>query len=298
MSATVVQDSLQGKGVFRVPLISTANKFIRKMRGGSQAILVQGDDGEYVVVKMLGSPQGANILANEFIGSAVAFAAGLPVVPGGFVYLSNDFIDKNPGLWFETPLGRRRPDAGIHFGSAFWGEIVGPNRPTDYISRSRVAAIQNRSAFLGMNVLDVWASHQDHRQAIFRASDDGRGLNACFVDHGHMFGGPSWNFSTHRGVTYHLEPSLYSGLLQPAAVADWISHYEEVLPKALAHAISLVPSKWYKGNIALLQQELLCRLTRLQQLIEADTTAALRFSQAANDQLLPHFGIHNLRATE
>ncbi|WP_188760751.1 hypothetical protein [Edaphobacter acidisoli] len=300
MSATVIQNSLQGRRVFSVPTISTAKKFIRKMRGGSQAILIQCDDEEYVVVKMLGSPQGANILANEIIGGVIANEAGLPVVPGGCVYLSDDFIDKNPSLWFETPLGRRRPNAGLHFGSAFLGEMAGPNRPTDFISRSRVSAIRNRSDFLGMYVMDIWANHQDHRQAIFRTSDDGRGLDACFIDHGHMFGGPNWNFTEYSGVTYHLEPSLYSGLFQPAAVADWISHYEDVLPKALAYAVSLVPSKWYKGNIDLLEQELLCRLARLQQLIEADTTAAWRFTQrsTANDQLLPHFGIHHLGATE
>ncbi|MCU1248987.1 MAG: hypothetical protein JWQ49_2016, partial [Edaphobacter sp.] len=57
----------------------SANKYIRKMKGGSQSILVQCDDNRFYVVKMAGNPQGSNILANEFLGSVIARAVGLPV---------------------------------------------------------------------------------------------------------------------------------------------------------------------------------------------------------------------------
>ena len=57
----------------------SANKYIRKMKGGSQSILVQCDDNRFYVVKMAGNPQGSNILANEFLGSVIAHAVGLPV---------------------------------------------------------------------------------------------------------------------------------------------------------------------------------------------------------------------------
>src|SRR5258708_39782165 len=100
----------------------SAVRCIRKMRGGSEAILVLCDNGHHYVVKMAGNPQGPNVLANELLGSVIANAVGLPVAPGRSVYLSDDFIDGEPEIWFETPTGRRRPVAGLHFGSRLLGQ--------------------------------------------------------------------------------------------------------------------------------------------------------------------------------
>lgn len=256
------------------------------MRGGAQSVLLQCTDLQYVIVKMVGNPQGPNVLANEFIGNVVSSAAGLPVPQGSLVYLSDEFIDRNSGMWFESPDGSCRPEAGIHFGSLFIGEPDGASRPTDYISRSKVPSIQNRSAFLGMYIMDVWANHQDNRQAILINISDGRESEVRFIDHGHMFGGPHWKFSERLGVAYHLESSIYSNLWQPALVAGWISHFENVLPDALSQAVSLLPVQWYKGSINLLYDVLLHRLANLTSLIEAD-------GLGSNDILrLPRDGIH------
>jgi hypothetical protein len=297
MSATVIQGLPQGSEALSNSATLTAKKFIRKMRGGAQSVLVQCTDHQYVVVKMVGNPQGPNVLANEFIGSIVSGAAGLPVAKGSFVYLSDEFIDRNSGIWFETPEGNLRPDAGIHFGSLFIGEPDGAFRPTDYISRSRVPFIQNRSAFLGMYILDVWSNHQDNRQAILVNTFGTREAEVHFVDHGHMFAGPDWKFSERLGLAYHLESSLYSNLWKPAVVADWISHFENVLPAALSRAISLLPTQWYKGNIGLLYDVLLHRLANLTELIEADgsgSNQAVRRSTANDILRLSCSGIHML----
>lgn len=249
--------------------VLTANRFIRKMRGGAQSLLMQCTDGQYVIVKMFGNPQGPNILANELIGTAVSSAVGLPVAQGSLVYLSDEFIDQNPALWFETKDGRVRPEAGFHFGSLFVGEPSGVYRPTDYITRSRVSSIHNRPAFLGMYIMDVWANHQDNRQAILFASAECES-EVRFIDHGHMFAGPRWEFSARPGLAYHLERSIYSNLWQPDRVAEWISHFDTVLPDALSHAVSLLPAQWYKGEITLLCKVLMDRLANLTQLIEID----------------------------
>ncbi|WP_353072156.1 HipA family kinase [Tunturiibacter gelidoferens] len=95
----------------------SANKYIRKMKGGSQSILVQCDDNRFYVVKMAGNPQGPNVVANEFLGSVIAGAVGLPVAESMLIHLSDHFIDSDPDIWFELPSERKRPDAGLHFGS-------------------------------------------------------------------------------------------------------------------------------------------------------------------------------------
>jgi hypothetical protein len=61
------------------------------------------------------------------------------------------------------------------------------------MSTSRVSAITNREAFLGMYLFDVWANHQDNRQAIFRRSST-NDQEVWFIDRGRMFGGPQWTF--------------------------------------------------------------------------------------------------------
>jgi len=297
MSATVIQGLSQGREPLYSSCTLTANRFIRKMRGGAQSVLLQCTDRQYVVVKMVGNPQGPNVLANEFIGSIVSSAVGLPVANGSFVYLSDEFIDRNSGIWFETPEGRCRPPAGVHFGSLFIGEPDGDSRPTDYISRSRVRYIRNRSAFLGMYILDVWSNHQDNRQAVLVNTFGKRESELHFVDHGHMFAGPHWKFSERLGLAYHLESSVYSDLWQPTIVAGWISHFENILPAALSQAISLLPPQWYNGNVSLLYDVLLHRLANLSRLIEADGSGpnqAVRRSTVNEILRLPCDGIHML----
>jgi hypothetical protein len=46
-----------------------ARRFIRKMRGGAQAHLLEAEDGRYYVVKFVNNPQHRRILVNELIAS-------------------------------------------------------------------------------------------------------------------------------------------------------------------------------------------------------------------------------------
>ena len=295
MSAMVSPGLSLWSQTFQNSGVLTASKFIRKMKGGGQSLLVQTDEHQFVVVKMVGNPQGPNVLANEVLGGAISSAAGIPVPQGRLIYISEDFIDQNPGAWFETPKGRVRPEPGLHFGSLFVGEIQGWNRPTEYISRSRVQSIQNRQLFLGMYIIDVWANHQDNRQALLVPSSVSRELEVRFIDHGHMFAGPHWIFSKRLGLAPHLERSVYSDLWEPFEIARWISHLENVLPNALSLGVSLIPRWWYNGNVDLLHTQLLRRLSNLAELVENDRLEApqeVRRSTTNDTLQLPHLGVH------
>lgn len=46
-----------------------ATQLIRKMHGGSQSILVRGNDERLYVVKLSDNQHGPNLLANEVLGS-------------------------------------------------------------------------------------------------------------------------------------------------------------------------------------------------------------------------------------
>ena len=61
-----------------------AVQHIRRMRGGAQGQLMLGADGRVYVVKFQNNPQHMRVLANEFLASRLAAAAGLSV-PGQVV---------------------------------------------------------------------------------------------------------------------------------------------------------------------------------------------------------------------
>ena len=274
----------------------SATRFVRKMTGGSQSILVQCSDGKYYVVKMTDNPQGGNTLANEVLGAIVIGAVGLATAENRIIYLSDSFIGNELGPCFNLHFGKR-PSAGLHFGSLFIGHLSGLDRSSDYISRSRINTISNRDAFLGMYILDVWANHQDHRQAVFLRRPDGT-QQAIFIDHGLMFGGRNWNFYERPGCALHLEKTLYLGLWHDEAVAAWISHFRIVLPGVLRSLVSFVPPRWYKGNLDFLVNELFHRLQNLEELVQTDAVKLQQFilHHSENDILpLSDFGIHEFR---
>jgi hypothetical protein len=276
--------------------ILSANKYIRKMKGGSQSILVGANDGKHYVVKMMDNPGGPNILANEYMGSLIARAVGLPVAEGKGIVISDSFIDSHPDLWFELPSGRRRPIKGVHFASLLVGQTCGTERPTEYISPSRVHLITNREAFLGMYILDIWANHQDNRQAVFRRRPDNT-QEAFFIDHGHMFGGPEWNFKENPSSALHLELAIYTDLWQDEMIASWISRFQTNVPRVLTAVVRSTSSEWYKGDVTKLIGRLTKRLANLPELIQetaARTWHPLQQRSIGEILQLSDSGIHKL----
>jgi hypothetical protein len=270
------------------------------MKGGSQSILVRANDGRHYVVKMSDNPIGPNLLANEHMGSLVAKAVGLPVAEAKGIFISDSFIDSNRDLWFELPSGVRPPHKGMHFGSLLVGQTSGADRPTEYISPSRVSTITNREAFLGMYLLDVWANHQDNRQAIFRRSSTNE-LEVCFIDHGHMFGGPHWNFQGNPGSALHLEMAVYTDLWHDEQVDSWISRFQTIIPDVLPSIVAPMASEWYSGDLNELLSKLTDRLLRLPELVQADAEKTWHPSQqkSTDESLrLSDFGIHDLRTPD
>ncbi len=84
-----------------------AVQHIRRMRGGAQGQLMLGADGHVYVVKFQNNPQHMRVLANEFLASRLAAAAGLTAPEMELVEVSSWLVENTPEL--EIDLGR---DAG------------------------------------------------------------------------------------------------------------------------------------------------------------------------------------------
>jgi hypothetical protein len=184
-------------------------KHIRRMRGGSDPSLVQASDGYQYVLKFANNMQGPNVLFNERIGSDLYRACGLSTPPRKWLLVDDDFIDRNPGCWIQTPLGPLRPEAGFCFGSRFLG--MDGKRLLEILPGNSHQRIRNRQSFWLAWLIDICADHADNRQAVFLEDQKG-GLKAFFVDHGHLFGGPHGDDFRHYQVSRFADPRVYPEL--------------------------------------------------------------------------------------
>lgn len=185
---------------------AVVTRYIRNLRGGSQPILAEASDGLLYVIKFRNNLQGPNLTFNEAMGAELYRACGFPVAPWKPLLVSDAFLDQNPACWLQTPEGALRPASGVCFGSCFLGgdgvrlfEIL----PGSYFQR-----VQNRRDFWVSWLVDICAQHADNRQAIFEEGITGK-LNAVFIDHGHMFGGPKGDQNPHFKASRCLDARIY-----------------------------------------------------------------------------------------
>jgi hypothetical protein len=123
-----------------------AVQHIRRMRGGAQGQLMLGADGNVYVVKFQNNPQHMRVLANEFLASRLALAAGLTVPDVELVEVSGWLVDHTPEL--EIDLGRTRVKCqpGLQFGSRFVGGLM-PGQVVDYLPEEQLAEVRNLEEF-------------------------------------------------------------------------------------------------------------------------------------------------------
>lgn len=219
-------------------------RHIRNLRGGSSPILVQASDGLMYVVKFTNNLQGANLSFNESVGSELYRACGLAGPSWKPLMLTDDFIEQNQACWMQTPEGRLRPEPGLCFGSRFLGgddirmlEIL----PGNYFNR-----IRNRKSFWLAWLIDICAGHIDNRQAIFL--EDGKGLlDAYFVDHGHLFGGPKGEQQRHFQASRYLDARIYQNVSEKQ-LASFQKVAQSLNVDRLWRKIHALPEEWVTAS--------------------------------------------------
>ena len=101
-----------------------AVQHIRRMRGGAQGQLMLGSDGHAYVVKFQNNPQHMRVLANEYLASKLALAAGLTVPEVDIVEVGAWLIEHTQELEMDLGRTRERCLPGLHFGSRFVGGLM------------------------------------------------------------------------------------------------------------------------------------------------------------------------------
>jgi hypothetical protein len=215
-------------------------QYIRGLRGGSQPIMARASDGLSYVVKFANNLQGPNVLFNECAGNELYRAYGLPVPEWTPLRVSDSFLDRNPECWMQTELGSLRPASGLCFGSRLMGQDGG--RILEILPSSAFRRVRNQSDFLLAWLIDICADHIDNRQAVFVEEAEGW-LEAYFIDHGHLFGGPAGDLNRNFRASRYLDPRIY-----PAVSFEALPKFKNLVQALdvdkLRQRTKAIPNEW------------------------------------------------------
>ena len=182
------------------------SRYIRSLHGRSQPILVQANDGLLYVVKSTNNLQGPNLLFNESVGTELYRSCGLPTPEWKPLLITRGFIYQYSSCLVEVPAEFEIPEVSLCFGSRFLG--TEHTRLLEILPGTFFHRVRNRIDFWAAWLLDICADHADHRQTIF-TEGPGERLQAHFIDHGHLFGGPNGDLQTDPLKSKYLDDRAY-----------------------------------------------------------------------------------------
>ena len=264
----------------------SARHLIRKMRGGAQAHLIEGEDGGFYVVKFTNNPQHRRILINEWLANAFLRYLQIHVPETALIQVSAAFLEQNPEVYFS--LGARRQPAlpGLHFGSRL---AVHPDKVAifDFLPDKLLGKLENRVDFLGTLVFDKWAGNADSRQAVFfrarakswtplKGEAPARiGFFAQMIDHGFAFNGPHWQFNDAPLNGLYFRTGVYEDVKSLDSFQPWLDMVASFPIEVIDSAWKEIPREWLEDDEAELEkllESLLKRRNKVGQLI-ADVRA-------------------------
>ena len=243
---------------------------IRRMRGGAQGQLMLGADGHIYVVKFQNNPQHRRVLANEFLASRLALAAGLTVPRVELVEVSPWLIENSPDLEIDLGRTRERCQPGLQFGSRFAGGTM-PGQVLDYLPEEQLGEVKNLIEFAGVLALDKWTANANGRQAVFVRRQRERRYTAVFIDFGYCFHAGEWRFEDAplRGVYYR--NTVYQEVREWKSFEPWLTRIETMAEETVWSAAGEIPPEWYGGDLGEMEalvEKLLARRGRIRELIE------------------------------
>ena len=240
------------------------------MRGGAQGQLMLGADGHVYVVKFQNNPQHMRVLANEFLASRIAAAAGLTVPETELVEVSNWLVENTPELEIDLGKTKVRCEPGLQFGSRFVGGLM-PGQVVDFLPEEKLAEVRNLGEFAGILALDKWTGNANGRQAVFMKKQRERRYKAVFIDFGYCFHAGEWRFEDAplRGVYYRND--VYREITGWESFEPWLTRMETMAAETVWAAANEVPPAWYGGDLGEMEalvEKLLARRGRIRELIE------------------------------
>ncbi|MBV9770318.1 MAG: hypothetical protein JOZ32_12155 [Bryobacterales bacterium] len=254
---------------------------IRRVRGGSQAYLVEGHDGHTYIAKFKSNPQGTRTLVNEWIADWFFRALGITTPEIRLLRLSENMIGQAD---FHFQVGSRRVSVGpgLHLGSQC---PANPNERAifDFLPDTCLGLVSNLDDFGKALVPDVLLGQTDARQAVFirdRSSKNHKPIRAYLIDHGLMFGGSRWIFEDPTSSPYNMHAAAYSLIDLNAICSATVELAKSLAATDLFPILQGIPAEWLEGDdrqeLGRLIQQLFRRLDRLEKLVRTHVQLILR----------------------
>ena len=260
----------------------SARRFLRKMRGGAQAHLLEAEDDKFYIVKFTNNPQSRRILINEWIASAILKYLEIAHPDVALIDISSDFIAQFPDVHFQLGASRKAVEPGWHFGSAFPGDPA-KQAVYDFLPDVLLAKVANKQQFLGALAFDKWTGNSDSRQSIFfRARienwyptpggpEDRVGFIAQMIDHGYIFDGPHWSFTDSPLSGLYMRTGIYQDVRGFDSFEPWLSRIQHFPEEVIDKALREIPQQWLQnedsGELEKMMDRLLRRRKRVPDLI-------------------------------
>jgi hypothetical protein len=222
------------------------------MRGGAQGHLMLGSDENLYVVKFQNNPQATRVLANEYLATRLAAAAGLSVAACDVVEVTPWLIGTTSELTIKLAHSTIPCQAGLQFGSRFVGGLM-PGQVVDYLAEPILMEIRNLMEFAGMLVIDKWTCNVNGRQAVFVRKGREKRYSAVFIDQGYCFNADLWEFADVplRGV--FPRNAVYRDVTGWESFEPWLGRVERMDATAVWQIAEGTPPEWYGGDMAELE---------------------------------------------
>jgi hypothetical protein len=224
-------------------------RIVRPLRGGSQARLVEGEDGRFYVAKFAGNPQGNRTLVNEWIAQSILSRLGVSTPPLCVLRLPKAL--RSEALYFSVGNRRIRVEGDSHLGSLC---PVNPETKAifDFLPVRLLEKVSNLNDFAKVFVVDRWLYQVDHRQVVFvreRSSSENQiRFRAHFIDHGMAFAGSYWELreATEHGL--YLDRAVYSLINMREICEQTASQIEQLTEDEVFSANATLPSGWLTAD--------------------------------------------------
>jgi hypothetical protein len=233
-------------------LSQKAVSHIKRMRGGSQAQLFRCANNALYVVKLLGNPQGSKVLFNDYMGSKLAAAAGLPTAEVDQIEVGPELTEGSPGLYFQTERENRPCSAGIHFGSRFVAPLY-VGTVLDHVPVEFFRRVRNADSIPAAIAFDKWTGNCDGRQVVFWKLARQRLYSATLIDFGYCFGAGHWSFRDSPLAGAYMQ-DCYDSVTGWESFEPYLSRIEQMDVNVIHRILREIPSEWYEGDVLGAQQ--------------------------------------------
>jgi len=238
--------------------VISAERIVRVLGNAQNRLLVSASDSRLYVLRLYEDHTKNRSLLRKSLGTELAACLGLPVARWRPIHVSNDFIDAFSHIWT-----RGRPSAGTYFGSEMigqnTGELVSEFLPTTWFDR-----LENRSAFIGALMLDIWTSNPRSRRVVFLRKANSARFQAVFVGFREMFS-TQVDYSPNAMAGRYCRRGVYEGLWNESAFFHWQREIVSLRQDRLWTLLFQLPKEWVDRNDA---GQIVSRLVANQKMIK------------------------------